>query len=90
MIFKFTVVYRRLPSFIVVSIDNSDANAPIPLLDVNGEILAKVIKYTTWHHAHPTPASDEKCIDYISPWDLEFCDVDQYTLFKLILVCSYV
>ena len=66
------------------------SDAPIPLPNVTGKILAKVIEYCKWHLEHPSPVSeekkDEKRTDDIIPWDLEFCKVDQATLFELILV----
>src|SRR6185312_5191001 len=62
----------------------------IPLPNVTGKILAKVIEYCKYHLEHPTPISeekkDEKRTDDIIPWDQEFCKVDQATLFELILV----
>jgi len=67
--------------------------APIPLPNVTGKILAKVIEYCKWHLEHPTPVSeekkDEKRTDDIIPWDLDFCKVDQATLFELILAANY-
>ena len=35
-------------------------DAPIPLPNVTGKILSKVIDYCKYHHEHPTPASEEK------------------------------
>jgi len=71
-------------------IAGSDADAPIPLPNVSGRILEKIIAYCKYHHDHPTPASDDKKderrTDDIIPWDKEFCSVDQPTLFELILV----
>lgn len=62
----------------------------IPLPNVTGKILQKVIEYCKHHKANPTPVSDEKKdekrTDDIIPWDQEFCKVDQATLFELILV----
>jgi S-phase kinase-associated protein 1 len=71
--------------------DLGDASdAPIPLPNVNAKILEKVIEYCKHHYQNPTPASeekkDEKRTDDISPWDRDFCQVDQATLFELILV----
>jgi len=65
----------------------------IPLPNVTGKILQKVITYCQYHLEHPTPVSeekkDDKRTDDISPWDLEFCKVDQATLFELILAANY-
>jgi len=65
----------------------------IPLPNVTGKILTKVIDYCRYHLEHPTPVSedkkDDKSTDNISPWDTEFCKVDQATLFELILAANY-
>lgn len=69
--------------------DIGDADAPIPLPNVTGYILEKVIEYLVHHHEHPDPVvdeKDEKRTDNISGWDKDFCNVDQPTLFELILV----
>jgi len=67
--------------------------APIPLPNVTGKILAKVVEYCKYHLEHPTPASeekkDDKKTDDIQPWDADFCKVDQATLFELILAANY-
>eukprot|EP01088_Endostelium_zonatum_P008289 TRINITY_DN20_c0_g1_i2.p1 TRINITY_DN20_c0_g1~~TRINITY_DN20_c0_g1_i2.p1 ORF type:complete len:164 (+),score=40.09 TRINITY_DN20_c0_g1_i2:43-534(+) len=74
-------------------IESSSEDIPIPLPNVTGKILSKVIEYCKYHHEHPeAPADekkDEKRTDDISPWDKEFCDVDQPTLFELILAANY-
>ncbi len=71
----------------------ADSDAPIPLPNVTGKILGKVIEWAKYHHEHPDPPTDEKKddkrTDDISPWDKEFCDVDQPTLFELILAANY-
>jgi len=72
---------------------DADSDAPIPLPNVTGKILAKVIEWAKYHHSNPDPPSDEKKdekrTDDIIPWDKEFCDVDQPTLFELILAANY-
>jgi len=68
-------------------------DAPIPLPNVTGKILQKVIEYCKYHKEHPTPLEDkkdtEKRTDDIIPWDQEFCKVDQATLFELILAANF-
>lgn len=85
---------------------DADSENPIPLPNVSGKILGKVIELATYHHENPEPAAtatdgadaaaaaaadakDQKRTDDISPWDKEFCDVDQPTLFELILAANY-
>lgn len=58
------------------------ANKSIPLPEVSGEILSKVIEYMTYHSENPSDTID-------SPWDMEFCKVDQATLFAMILAANY-
>ena len=66
---------------------------PIPLPNVTGKILSKVIEYCKWHQEHPTVVSEEKKgekrTDDIGEWDANFCKVDQATLFELILAANY-
>jgi len=66
---------------------------PIPLPNVTGKILGKVIEYCKYHQEHPTVVAeekkDEKRTDDISEWDQKFCQVDQATLFELILAANY-
>lgn len=73
--------------------DVGDSEEAVPLPNVTAKILELVKKYCEYHTANPTPASDdkseEKRSDNISPWDLEFCKVDQQTLFDLILAANY-
>jgi S-phase kinase-associated protein 1 len=53
----------------------------------------QVIEWAKYHHANPDAPSDEKKdekrTDDIIPWDKEFCEVDQPTLFELILAANY-
>jgi len=70
----------------------SQTDVPIPLHNVTSKILQKVASYCQHHVEHPTPktdAKDEKKTDDILPWDKEFCNVDQATLFELILAANY-
>jgi len=73
--------------------DIPEGDNTIPLPNVTGKILAKVTEYCKYHIEHPLPPSDdkkdEKRTDDITPWDQEFCKVDQATLFELILAANY-
>ncbi|KAI8807336.1 Skp1 family, dimerization domain-containing protein [Cladochytrium replicatum] len=72
--------------------DNADDN-PIPLPNVSASILQKVIDYATYHKDDPPMPADEdskpKSSDDIEDWDREFMNVDQGTLFELILAANY-
>ena len=70
-----------------------DDDDPIPVPNVNGAIMRKVIEWATHHKGDPPPPEDdefkEKKLDEIDPWDLGFLKVDQGTLFELILAANY-
>eukprot|EP01117_Protostelium_nocturnum_P018790 TRINITY_DN7928_c0_g1_i1.p1 TRINITY_DN7928_c0_g1~~TRINITY_DN7928_c0_g1_i1.p1 ORF type:complete len:262 (+),score=116.22 TRINITY_DN7928_c0_g1_i1:46-831(+) len=53
------------------------------LPNVSGKILAKVLEYCRYHIEFPSQS------DGISPWDAEFCNVDQPTLFELIIAAQH-
>lgn len=73
--------------------DIGDSEAPIPLPNVTGKILLKVIEYCKYHKEHPDPEEKKeepiKRTDDIIPWDKEFCEVNQVTLFDMILAANY-
>lgn len=61
----------------------------IPLPNVNGKILAKVIEYCRFHVDASKKGPDDKPAkseDDVKQWDTDFVKVDQATLFDLILV----
>ncbi|XP_058796271.1 S-phase kinase-associated protein 1-like [Phymastichus coffea] len=65
---------------------------PIPLPNVVGPILKKVLEWATYHKDDPPLVEDEnseKRTDDICDWDMEFLKVDQGTLFELILAANY-
>jgi len=76
-------------------IEDAGTENAIPLPNVTGKILAKVVEYAKYHLEHPTPASEdkkdpkEKRTDDIAPWDMDFCKVEQDELFELILAANY-
>eukprot|EP01122_Echinamoeba_exundans_P003573 TRINITY_DN13655_c0_g1_i1.p1 TRINITY_DN13655_c0_g1~~TRINITY_DN13655_c0_g1_i1.p1 ORF type:complete len:168 (-),score=65.28 TRINITY_DN13655_c0_g1_i1:173-676(-) len=65
----------------------------IPLPNVTAAILEKIIAYCDYHWHHPMPITDEKKderrTDDIIPWDRDFCNVPQQTLFELILAANF-
>jgi S-phase kinase-associated protein 1 len=88
--FKVLVNAAKLSDTIKNLIEDAGTDLPIPLPNVSSDILAKVVEYCNYHIDHPvTPSTDEKKTDDISEWDLEFCKMDQPTLFKLILAANY-
>jgi S-phase kinase-associated protein 1 len=72
-------------------IEDTGTEEMIPLPNVPGKILSKVIEYCKFHvDAQKTvdnkPAKTE---DEVKQWDTEFVKVDQATLFDLILAANY-
>jgi len=71
-------------------------DSKIPLPNVTTKILAKVVEYCKWHDENPTVVSEDNKdedepvrTDDIIGWDLDFCKVDQPTLFELVLAANY-
>ncbi|OVA10206.1 SKP1 component [Macleaya cordata] len=65
-------------------IEDGCADGSIPLPNVTGNILAKVIEYCKKH----VETSKEEGED-LKEWDAEFVKVDQGTLFNIILAANY-
>jgi len=65
----------------------------IPLNNVRTGILEKVVTYCNYHTENPVKVSESTetttRIDEISPWDQQFVEVDQATLFEMILAANY-
>lgn len=72
-------------------IEDTGAEDAIPLPNVSGKILAKVIEYCKYHVEANKKVDDKpaKSEDDIRQWDTEFVKVDQATLFDLILAANY-
>ncbi|XP_014211359.1 S-phase kinase-associated protein 1 [Copidosoma floridanum] len=65
---------------------------PVPLPNVNGGILKKVLEWCKYHKDDAPVSEDDhsdKRTDDICDWDAEFLKVDQGTLFELILAANY-
>ncbi|KAJ1547240.1 hypothetical protein HK096_003842, partial [Nowakowskiella sp. JEL0078] len=65
----------------------------IPLPNVTGPILQKVIEYAQQHKDDPPAQAEEdskpKSSEDIDDWDRAFMNVDQGTLFEIILAANY-
>ena len=62
----------------------------IPLPNVRAVILEKIIQWAAYHKNDDPPSSeDDDKTDDISVWDSEFLNIDQETLFELILAANY-
>jgi len=86
-----TVKVAQMSETVKHLIEDTGIENPIPLPNVTGKILTKVVEYCKHHSENPEPESEkkEKRTDDISPYDQEFCKVDQQTLFELILAANY-
>nr|CDJ95769.1 SKP1 component domain containing protein [Haemonchus contortus] len=71
----------------------NESDDPIPICNVSGLIMKKVLQWCTFHKDDPPKTDDsdnrEKRTDDIPSWDMEFLKVDQGTLFELILAANY-
>lgn len=94
---QYTALMRRssVPDYLNTSYSLSRAAVAdtgtediIPLPNVPGKILAKVIEYCRFHVEANRLVDDKpaKSEDDVKQWDTEFVKVDQATLFDLILV----
>lgn len=83
------IVKKMLTLQFIFNLFVSNIIIAIPLPNVTGPILTKVIDYCTHHRNDPIQNHDDdlkKTSEDIDDWDAEFCKVDQGTLFELILV----
>eukprot|EP01083_Nonionella_stella_P165593 551235_1 len=66
----------------------------IPLPNVRGSIIKKVIKYMQYQHTNPAkeiekPFKSANMREVVSEWYANFVEVDKETLFELILDANY-
>ena len=66
--------------------DEAEAVDAIPLPNVTGTILAKVIEYCKKHRQEPSKDESGPADEALKSWDAEFLKVSQHTLFDLIMV----
>ncbi|KAJ3289930.1 suppressor of kinetochore protein mutant [Borealophlyctis nickersoniae] len=78
--------------------DVGESDQPIPLPNVTGKILSKVIEYCKHHKDDPPVLTEEdkdtfdssrKRSDDIDEWDGTFISVDNEELFEIILAANY-
>jgi len=66
----------------------------IPLPNVKPQILKKVIEYMSYHNSNPAdeiekPLKSANMREVVSEWDATFVEIEQETLFELILAANY-
>ncbi|XP_059643776.1 SKP1-like protein 1A [Cornus florida] len=69
-------------------IEDDCADSIIPLPNVTGNILSKIIEYSK-KHVETLKSEDNTSNDVIKSFDANFVEVDQVTLFDLILAATY-
>lgn len=73
-------------------LEDCDRDLPIPLPNVDGSTLEKVIEFETHYVENPLPVSDDEknTRRELTEWDIEFCNqCGQQMLFQLILAGNY-
>jgi len=93
---KFTVPKKvALMSELVKTMAEGDKDEKeIPLPNVKGAVLNKVVTYMKYHTDNPAkeiekPLKSANMNEVVSQWDADFVDVDQELLFELILAANY-
>ncbi|KEH23706.1 putative S-phase kinase-associated protein [Medicago truncatula] len=70
-------------------IEDDCADNVIPVPNVTGKILAKVIEYCK-KHVEATSSDEKVSEDDLKNWDADFAkEVDQQTLFQILLAANY-
>ncbi|KAI8568759.1 hypothetical protein RHMOL_Rhmol02G0225200 [Rhododendron molle] len=68
-------------------VENDCAVGVLPLANVTGGVLSKVIEYCEKHTESAAPDSDDTAaVDQLESFDAQFVKVDQSILFDLVLV----
>ncbi|CAH2063457.1 unnamed protein product [Thlaspi arvense] len=68
-------------------VEDDCADSGIPLANVTGKILAMVIEYCKKHVA--VDGGESLSEEDLKKWDAEFMQIDQSTIFELILASNY-
>jgi len=72
--------------------DSTETNIPLP--NVKGSVLGKVVQYMKYHADNPgkeieKPLKSQNMNEVVMQWDADFVEVDQELLFELILAANY-
>lgn len=73
---------------------NMAFDTPVPLPNVNGPVLEKILEWCEHHRNDPKPTNDDdnesrKKTTDIDEWDQKYMQVDQEMLFEIILAANY-
>ena len=77
-----------------IDTESDEASEPIPLPNVNGAILKKVVEWCEHHKDdHKEFAEEDEStqprLDDIPDWDVSFFNIDQAEIFEIILAANY-
>jgi len=100
--FKVEVKVARMSETIRQLILDAGTGDPIPIPNIEGSILSKVIEYCKYHTEHPDVPNEtldheekpskvdlSKRREIKDPWDREFCKLDVPTIENLIVASNY-
>jgi S-phase kinase-associated protein 1 len=93
---KFAVANKvaKMSELVRTMMDADSDAKEIPLPNVKGQVLKKVVEYMV-HHVDNPPKDIEKPLkssimsEVVTRWDSDFVDVSQEMLFELILAANY-
>ncbi len=83
-----------LSNLVKTVLDQDPSSKEVPLPNVKGAILKKVIAYMEYHVTKPAkeiekPLKSSEMTDVVEAWDAHFVNVPQDILFELILAANY-
>ncbi len=84
----------KLSQLVRTTLGNDSSCTEIELIHIEGAILSKIVEYMKYHEAKkpvriPKPLPTTNIADIVDPFDAKFCDVDQESMFKLLLAANY-
>jgi len=91
------VVSRKvalMSELVKTMVEGDKEEKEIPLPNVKGTVLKKVVEYMTYHVDNlpkeiEKPLKSANMTEVVPKWDADFVDVDQELLFELILAANY-
>lgn len=94
LVFQVDIRVARMSGTIKDLIGDADIYAAdfqgIPLANMTGKVLWKILSYLQFHFENPAMAEQKTDPNsQISDWDVEFFKVDQTLLFNIILAANY-
>lgn len=89
---KISVKAAQMSVTLANLIKDAGISDPLPVPNVTGSVLEKIVSYCTYHTDHPDEGTDEKKdnrSEEVRTWDEEFCKIDQTKIFELILATNF-